>query len=104
MNQLVVDIWPMVVTAALAAIGTYIGFIHRLRIKVSVMEVEVAELKRRVEGHSKRQDDILNAINGINTNVTEKLNTIVVDIAKIKTTLSIIEPNKDLDYGRVERG
>lgn len=104
MNQLVVDIWPMVVTAALAAIGTYIGFIHRLRIKVSVMEVEVAELKRRVEGHSKRQDDILNAINGINTNVTEKLNTIVVDIAKIKTTLSIIEPNKELDYGRVERG
>ncbi len=97
MNQLVVDIWPMVVTAALAAIGTYIGFIHRLRIKVSVMEVEVAELKRRVEGHSKRQDDILNAINGINTNVTEKLNTIVVDIAKIKTTLSIIEPNKDLE-------
>lgn len=95
MNQLVVDIWPMVVTAALAAIGTYIGFIHRLRIKVSVMEVEVSELKRRVEGHSKRQDDILNAINGINTNVTEKLNTIVVDIAKIKTTLSIIEPNKD---------
>ena len=104
MNQLVVDIWPMVVTAALAAIGTYIGFIHRLRIKVSVMEVEVAELKRRVEGHSKRQDDILNAINGINTNVTEKLNTIVVDIAKIKTTLSIIEPNKELEYGRVERG
>jgi len=104
MNQLVVDIWPMVVTAALAAIGTYIGFIHRLRIKVSVMEVEVAELKRRVEGHSKRQDDILNAINGINTNVTEKLNTIVVDIAKIKTTLSIIEPNKDLEYGRAERG
>ena len=97
MNQLVVDIWPMVVTAALAAIGTYIGFIHRLRIKVSVMEVEVAELKRRVEGHSKRQDDILNAINGINTNVTEKLNTIVVDVAKIKTTLSIIEPNKDLE-------
>ena len=104
MNQLVVDIWPMVVTAAIAAIGTYIGFIHRLRIKVSVMEVEVAELKRRVEGHSKRQDDILNAINGINTNVTDKLNTIVVDIAKIKTTLSIIEPNKDLDYGRAERG
>lgn len=104
MNQLVVDIWPMVVTAALAAIGTYIGFIHRLRIKVSVMEVEVAELKRRVEGHSKRQDDILNAINGINTNVTEKLNTIVVDIAKIKTTLSIIEPNKELEYGRAERG
>lgn len=104
MNQLVVDIWPMVVTAAIAAIGTYIGFIHRLRIKVSVMEVEVAELKRRVEGHSKRQDDILNAINGINTNVTEKLNTIVVDIAKIKTTLSIIEPNKELEYGRIERG
>lgn len=95
MNQVVIDIWPIVATALLTAIGTYIGFIHRLRIKISVMEVEVTELKRRVEGHSKKQDAILDAINGINTNVTEKLNTIVVDIAKIKTTLSIIEPNKD---------
>jgi len=93
MNQVAVDIWPMLITAILTALGTYIGFIHRLRIKVSVLDVEVKELKRRVEGHSKKQDDILTAINGIQTDMNDKLNKIAIDIAKINTTLTIIEPN-----------
>lgn len=95
MNQVAVDIWPMLITAILTALGTYIGFIHRLRIKVSVLDVEVKELKRRVEGHSRKQDDILTAINGIQQDMNEKLNAIAIDIAKINTTLTIIEPNKD---------
>ena len=95
MNQVAVDIWPMLMTAVFTAIGTYIGFIHRLRIKVSVLDVEVKELKRRVEGHSKKQDDILTAITGIQQDMNEKLNAIAIDIAKINTTLTIIEPNKD---------
>ncbi len=95
MNQVAVDIWPMMITAILTALGTYIGFIHRLRIKVSVLDVEVNELKRRVEGHSKKQDDILTAITNIQQDMNEKLNAIAIDIAKINTTLTIIEPNKD---------
>ena len=91
MDQIFLVLLSVVGTATLTAIGTYIGFIHGLRIKISVIEVEVIELKRRVDGHSKKQDAILNAINEINTNMTEKLNAIVVDIAKIKTTLSISE-------------
>ena len=75
MNQVAVDIWPMLITAILTALGTYIGFIHRLRIKVSVLDVEVKELKRRVEGHSRKQDDILTAINGIQQDMNEKLNS-----------------------------
>ena len=83
----------MVVTALLTAVGTYVGFIHRLRIKVSVLDVELKELKRRVEGHSRKQDDILSAINGIQNDMNDKLNKIAIDIAKINTTLTIIEPS-----------
>ena len=60
-----------------------------------VAEVELAELKRRVEGHSKKQDQILTAINGIQTDMNDKLNKIAIDIARINTTLTIIEPSKD---------
>ena len=94
MNHVVVDIWPMVLTALLTAVGTYVGFIHRLRIRVATLQVEVDELKRRVEGHSKKQDDILAAVHGIQTDMNDKLSKIAVDIAKINTTLTIIEPTK----------
>lgn len=99
MSQVMIDLWPVitgsVLTAAFSAAGMYIGFVHRLRTKIAVMEVEVVELKRRVEGHSRKQDDIMSAINGIRYDINEKLNKITVDIAKIKTTLNIIEPVKE---------
>lgn len=97
MNQVVVDLWPVItgsiITGVFSMAGMYIGFVHRLRTKIAVMEVEVSELKRRVEGHSKKQDDILTAINGIQADMNDKLNKIAIDIAKINTTLTIIEPN-----------
>jgi len=97
MNQVVVDLWPVLggslLTGILSVLGMYFGWVHRLRTEMAVVEVELKELKRRVEGHSKKQDDILSAINGIQADMNEKLNKIAIDIAKINTTLTIIEPN-----------
>ena len=98
MNQVVVDLWPVLggslLTGILSVLGMYFGWVHKLRTEMAVVEVELSELKRRVEGHSKKQDDILSAINGIQADMNEKLNKIAIDIAKINTTLTIIEPNK----------
>lgn len=99
MNQVVVDLWPVLggslLTGIISVLGMYFGWVHKLRTEMAVVEVELSELKRRVEGHSKKQDDILSAINGIQQDMNEKLNKIAIDIAKINTTLTIIEPNKD---------
>lgn len=99
MNQVVVDLWPVItgsiITGVLSIIGMYFGWVHKLRTDMAVVEVEVTELKRRVEGHSKKQDDILSAVNSIQKDMNEKLNKISIDIAKINTTLTIIEPSKD---------
>lgn len=93
-----ISLWPAItgslITGAFSIVVMYLGFVHRLRTKMAVMEVEVAELKRRVEGHSKKQDDILAAITNIQQDMNEKLNKIAIDIAKINTTLTIIEPYK----------
>lgn len=99
MNQVVVDLWPVItgsiLTGILSVVGMYFGWVHRLRTDMAVVEVELNELKRRVEGHSKKQDQILSAINSIQTDMNEKLNKIAIDIARINTTLTIVEPNKD---------
>lgn len=65
MNQVATDIWPMVVASFLTAVGTYVGFIHRLRIKVAVMEErvtkaeeEVKRVDRRVDKKSEQFDEI----------------------------------------------
>lgn len=98
MNQVVVDLWPVlggsILTGIISVLGMYFGWVHKLRTEMAVVKVELGELKRRVEGHSKKQDQILSAINNIQTDMNEKLNKIAIDIARINTTLTIIEPNK----------
>lgn len=98
MNQVVVDLWPVItgsiLTGILSVVGMYFGWVHRLRTDMAVVEVEVNELKRRITEHSKKQDDILTAVNNIQSAMNDKLNKISIDIAKISTTLNIIEPQK----------
>ena len=91
MNQLMTEIWPYLLTAVITAIGTYVGAIHRLRVKVAVLEHKVERLEKRVDSHSKKTDDILTALGDFKQEVSNKLNEIAVDIAKINTTLSIID-------------
>lgn len=96
MNQVVVDLWPVItgsiLTGILSVLGMYFGWVHRLRTEMAVVEVELGELKRRVENHSKKQDEILSAVNSIQSELNEKLNKISIEIAKIGTTLNIVKP------------
>lgn len=87
------DIWPMLVTAIITGIGTYVGFIHKLRIKIAVMEEKVERLQKRVDSHSKKTDDILQTIGEFKDEISKQLGQIAVDIAKINTTLNIVGKN-----------
>lgn len=93
MQSVMNDIWPLLITAVLTGIGTYIGFIHKLRIKVAVMESEVKRLQERVNSHSKKTDEILNTIGEFKDEISKQLGQIAVDIAKINTTLNIVGKN-----------
>lgn len=90
MEEVMKDIWPMLLTALLTAIGTYVGFIHKLRVKVAVMEEKVERLQKRVDSHSKKTDDILHTISEFKDEISKQLGQIAVDIAKINTTLNIV--------------
>lgn len=105
MNALLNDIWLPVFSALLTSFGLYIGYIHQLRMKVAVMEKTIDNIQRRMDNHSKKQDDILEAITQLKVEIVgrfadyeKNINAIVTEQAVISTevknitkTLSTIE-------------
>lgn len=112
MNSILNEMWPYLLTAAVPTIGLYIGYIHQLRLKMAVVENTLQTLQanqdnmqKRMDNHSKKQDEILNAIASLKIEivkqlaVTEKhINTITTeqaviaaDVKNITHTLTIIE-------------
>ena len=93
MNQVMNDIWPILLGAIVSAIGLYIGFINNLRTEVrllkekikqleekckevtdevnkqvhlnTIMEEKVKKMESRQESHSKKYDELLELINDI---------------------------------------
>lgn len=89
MGAVVTDLWPHLVTAFIAVIGTYFGAVHSLKVRVAILEMKVENLQKRVDSHSKKTDDILLSLSELKNEVSQKLGDIAVDIAKINTTLNI---------------
>lgn len=93
MNQVVTDIWPILLGAVLSGVGLYIGFINNLRTDVrllkekikqleekckvvtdevnkqvhlnTILEEKVGKIESRQESHSKKYDELLELINDI---------------------------------------
>lgn len=99
MNQVIIDLWPVitgsVLTGIISVVSMYFGWVHRLRTEMAVVDVELSELKRRVEGHSKKQDQILSGVNDIQKDMNDRLSKISVEIAKITTKLNVVDRNKN---------
>lgn len=91
MGTLMNDIWPHLLTALVSAIGMYIGMVHKIRIKVAVLEQKVESLQKRVDSHGKKTDDILETINDFKQEISKQLSDISVDIAKLATKFSIFD-------------
>jgi hypothetical protein len=89
MTDMINIILPVFAASVLTGVATYIGFIHSLRIKVAVLESKVANLQKRVDSHSKKTDEILETISDFKQEVSNKLNEIAVDIAKLSTELRL---------------
>jgi chaperonin cofactor prefoldin len=65
---------PIVVTAVLTAVGTYIGAIHQLKTKVTVLEQKVERMDKRLEKKSGQFDEIQKELAEIKGILTMTLN------------------------------
>lgn len=90
MGAVMIDIWPMVVTAILTAIGTYVGFIHKLRVKVAVLENKVNKVENDVQRVDKRVDRKSEQFDKIQEDISD----IREKLARIAAVLDIVESKK----------
>lgn len=95
MNNVALDLWPIITPTILALLVSYISFIHKLRIEVAVLKQKVENLQKRVDSHSKKQDELLTLVTDFKEDISDKLNVILIDIAKISTTLNIIDKKEE---------
>ena len=84
MGALMNDLWPFMVTAIISVVGTYFALVREVKERMAVAEVKINSLEARVNKHSAKYDDILTMLGDIKS-----------DLARISTTLNIIEPKKE---------
>jgi chromosome segregation ATPase len=101
MNQVAVDVWPVILPTILSAIALYIGFINKMRTQISVLEEKVSNLEgecekatakmnemnhtigileekvkrqeQRQDSHSKKSDDVIQLLTDFKLEMTEKI-------------------------------
>ena len=118
MNQVAVDIWPVLLPTILSAIALYIGFINKMRTQISVLETKVSDLEsecetatakmnkmnqtigileekvkrqeQRQDSHSKKNDDVIQLITDFKLEMTEKIGHVTESVIKIQGDVEVI--------------
>ena len=108
MNQVVTDIWPILLGAVLSGVGLYIGFINNLRTDVrllkekikqleekckgvtdevnrqvqenTILKEKVGKIESRQESHSKKYDELLELINDIKLEMVKQFSRLTSEI------------------------
>ena len=90
MNQVMNDIWPILLGAIVSAIGLYVGIINKMRSQISILEEKAKRLEQRQDNHSKKNDDILNLISAFKLEMVEKIGQVSVQMGKIQSDVENI--------------
>lgn len=120
MNEVVKDIWPILLGAALSAVALYVGFINKMRSQIAVLEDNMQDMKKeckevtdnmtkqehvntileekvkrmesRQESHSKKYDELLTLINEIKLEMVKQFSTLG---SEIKSFNSMVEASDE---------
>lgn len=118
MNQVAVDVWPVILPTILSAIALYIGFINKMRTQISVLEEKVSNLEgecdkatakmtemahtnavleekvkrseMRQDSFSKKNDEVINLIQEFKLEMTEKIGHMSEGMIKIQSDVEVI--------------
>ena len=85
-----IDIWPYLLTALIGGITGLAGWVHNLRTRVAILEKSVENLLKRVDSHSKKQDEVLVKINSMEHQVLEKVGSVNVGMAELRSEVQAL--------------
>jgi hypothetical protein len=96
------DLWPLL-TIIVPIVVLYFGYIQQLRIRVAVLEetvknqqIVIDNQQKRMDSHSKKQDDILDLVTDLKlemvkqiSQMTSELGTISADVKNINRMFAV---------------
>lgn len=92
-----VDLWPFLIPVFLGGILTCIGYIYGLKTKVAVLEETIEHLKNTIEGmhrrmdsHSKKNDEIVNLITSLKMEVIQRIGEVATEMSKLSSDVDNI--------------
>ena len=92
MNVIARDLWPSLVGALLAAIGLYAGYIRKLIVDVAVLSKTVEDqqklidsMTKRLDSHSKKQDEIFDALTDMKVEMLKQIGTMSTNIGALSS-------------------
>ena len=125
MNQVMIDIWPFLVTAILAAIGWQFRESYILKTKVAVMEKTIEalqnmmqnttdniqksidNLQHRQDSHSKKQDAVMDLLTDFKMEMLKEVGTmsstvtgLAADVKNLSNLISITDVGIKVDNKR----
>ena len=87
MNSVMMDIWPYLLPALLAGIAGLVGWVHNLRTRVAILEKMTENLQKRMDSHSKKQDEILDKMNSMDRELMRQMSSLSSEIQALSILL-----------------
>lgn len=94
MEDFIIKILIVVITASVSAVGLYIGYIHQLKLDAAVLKSRCDELQKdlenmqkRVDSHSRKNDEIMEKISSFEKEVLKQMGNMGASISSLSSDL-----------------
>ena len=87
MNNLAIDLLPYLIPVIITGVVGLVGWVHNLRTRVAILEKANDSLQKRVDSHSKKQDEILVKMNSMEREVLKEVAVVNAGMAELRTDL-----------------
>ena len=87
MNQVMTDLWPLIVTAIGCVIGWQWKESHAIKVRVAVLEQTLNQQKtmeniqKRQDSHSKKQDDVMDLLTSFKMEMLREVGTMSANVS-----------------------
>lgn len=104
MNSVMVDIWPYLLPVLLAGIAGLVGWVHNLRTRVAILEKMTENLQKRMDSHSKKQDEILDKMNSMDRELMRQMSSLSSEIQALSILLKYSDNIYSVGHNPQEKG
>lgn len=94
MGTIIEVIWPNLLAALLTVIGLYVGYIHKLKVDVAVLQKTVEDQQKiidnmikRLDSHSKKQDEIYETLTTMKVEIVKQMGAMTANISSLASDL-----------------